>query len=147
MKRRSIAIGPGAASLILIVVTLSMSVLGMLTLISARNDRMLSERSAEITTAVYGLYDRAETALSELDAILSRAEAESENEEDYFSRIEAALPGEMTLSDGEIFWQEQDGNRILECAVRVGLPGSAPRVEWTVHQLVVEMEDFDGIWN
>ena len=43
MRRKSnVAFGPGAASLILIVVILSMSVLGMLALMNARNDARLS---------------------------------------------------------------------------------------------------------
>ena len=46
MNRKSrVSFGPGAASLILIVVILSMSVLGILALMNARNDIKLCERS------------------------------------------------------------------------------------------------------
>ena len=45
-KRSSISLGPGAASLILIFVALSMAVLAMLALMTARNDQKLSDRSA-----------------------------------------------------------------------------------------------------
>ena len=61
MKRKSsIALGPGAPSLILIFVTLAMSVLGMLSLMTARNDLKLSERSAEVVQAVFLLNERSE---------------------------------------------------------------------------------------
>ena len=43
MKRKSsLSLGPGASSLILIFVVLSMSILGMLSLLTARNDLNLS---------------------------------------------------------------------------------------------------------
>ena len=44
MNQREYRIGPGAASLMLLVVVLSMSVLGMLALMSARSDENLSLR-------------------------------------------------------------------------------------------------------
>lgn len=51
MNQREYRIGPGAASLMLLVVVLSMSVLGMLALMSARSDENLSLRSAEVAAA------------------------------------------------------------------------------------------------
>ena len=62
MRRKSnVSFGPGAASLILIVVILSMSVLGMLALMNARNDDRLSSRSIDVirhNLAVTGFMDR-----------------------------------------------------------------------------------------
>ena len=49
MNQREYRIGPGAASLMLLVVVLSMSVLGMLALMSARSDENLSLRSASFS--------------------------------------------------------------------------------------------------
>ena len=42
MKRREIHIGPGAPSLLLVVVVVGMSVLGLLALMSARSDAKLA---------------------------------------------------------------------------------------------------------
>ena len=54
MNRRStVSLGPGASSLILIFVVLALSVLGMLSLLTARNDLKFSERSAQVIEAVY----------------------------------------------------------------------------------------------
>ena len=47
-RKMNVSFGPGAASLILIVVILSMGVLGMLALMNARNDARLSERSTAV---------------------------------------------------------------------------------------------------
>ena len=61
MRRKSrVSFGPGAASLILIVVILSMSVLGMLALMNARNDSKLSSRSIAVVEAGYALNEQAE---------------------------------------------------------------------------------------
>lgn len=60
MNQREYRIGPGAASLMLLVVVLSMSVLGMLALMSARSDENLSLRSAEVARQVAELNVSAE---------------------------------------------------------------------------------------
>ena len=73
MRRKSnVSFGPGAASLILIVVILSMGVLGMLALMNARNDAQLSRSSIEVVAAGYALNDRAERSVAKLDAVLAR---------------------------------------------------------------------------
>ena len=48
MNQREYRIGPGAASLMLLVVVLSMSALGMLAMMSARSDESLSLRSQDV---------------------------------------------------------------------------------------------------
>ena len=53
MNRKSnVSLGPGASSLILIFVVLSMAVLGMLSLMTSQNDLRLSERNVQVTEAV-----------------------------------------------------------------------------------------------
>ena len=65
MNRRSrISFGPGAASLILIVVILSMSVLGILALMNARSDSRLSARSLQVVQAGYALHADAERQMA-----------------------------------------------------------------------------------
>ena len=71
MNQREYRIGPGAASLMLLVVVLSMSVLGMLALMSARSDENLSLRSAEVARQVAELNVSAERSLAELDDALA----------------------------------------------------------------------------
>ena len=77
MNKRKIALGPGAASLILIVVVLSLCMMAMLTQISARNDYNLCARSAEMVQRVYELNARSEQKLAELDALLAAGLPES----------------------------------------------------------------------
>ena len=68
MNKRKVALGPGAASLILIVVVLALCMMSMLTQISARNDYNLCSRSAEMVQRVYELNALSEQKLAELDA-------------------------------------------------------------------------------
>ena len=67
MNKRKVALGPGAASLILIVVVLSLAMLAMLMQISSRNDVSLASRSAEMTARVYDLNADAERKLTNLE--------------------------------------------------------------------------------
>ena len=136
MKKKSgISIGPGASSLILIFVALSLSVLGMLALMNGRNDQRLSGRSVQVIEAVYALNERAEEKRAALDAALCRAAAEGE---DYWTAVGEALPEDVEWEDGVISWTESDGFRSLECALSVQPLDSENRAVWIMHDLTAE---------
>ena len=87
-KRSNISFGPGAASLILIFVVLTLSALGMLSLMNARNDRALSVRSAGVLERVYALNAQAEKACATLDGMLWELQNSGElNEETYLGAL------------------------------------------------------------
>ncbi|NLD84085.1 MAG: hypothetical protein GX637_07965 [Clostridiales bacterium] len=114
MKRKSsLSLGPGASSLILIFVVLSMSILGMLSLLTARNDLNLSQRSAGAAEMVYRLRERAEERRAAVGRLLASGET-----------LEAAFRDDPQWAgltwDGEcLTWAETDGTRTLSCALRV----------------------------
>ena len=142
-KTSLISFGPGAASLILIVVILSMSVLGMLSLMSARADLNLTERSARVIEAVYELNTRAERRLASLDGIAVICGGRAQDDEDYLRLIGENLPIDMSMSEREISWTESDGLRELSCSVKVLPLNSGRRLEWTKHTLTAVTEE---IW-
>ncbi len=145
MREKSrISFGPGAASLILIVIILSMSVLGILSLMNSRNDLKLSQRSTSVIQAVYQLYDQAERDFASLDATVAKVGRAVDDKDEYLPVIEAALPDGMTLSGNTISWNKTDGFRTLDLAVEVLPLGNTPRIRWTVHRLTAVTED---IWN
>ena len=135
MSRRKIAAGPGASSLILIAVVLALSVLTVLTMISARNDEALSLRSEETQEEVYELFARGERSLAGLDAVLVKAGQDAEDMEEYLEEVQEDLPQGMTLREDQVFWTEKTENRALECAVQLLPPGGAERTRWTLHRL------------
>lgn len=150
MNRRRFQIGPGAASLILIIVVLSMSVLGVMALMNARSDVKLSDRSLSVTGEVYALNGAAEESLAGLDAVLAACAAEETDPAAYLARVEPRLPEGMTLDGDMVSWTEEGaGGRVLECAVQLTAPGDAARFAWVRHELVVDTEKmgFDEIWN
>lgn len=144
MNRKSaVSLGPGASSLILIFVVLAMTVLGMLSLMTARSDLKFSERSAEVIEADYRLFELAEERRAEAERILAECAGRAGSEEDYLAAAETALPIEMEIFDDEIIWTESDGSRMLDCALRI-LPLSntgKTRTEWIRHDLMAETED------
>ena len=145
MKRKSrVTFGPGAASLILIVVILSMSVLGMLALMNARNDNKLSDRSIDVVEAGYALNDRAERTLATLDGVLYTCTAVAGDDEAYMAAIRGLLPAGMLLDGRIISWSETDELRTLNCAVEVLPLGEGERFEWREHRLTAVTEE---IWN
>lgn len=134
MRRRELQLGPGAASLMMIAVVLSMSVLGMLSLMSARNDMSLARRSVEIAEEIAGLNERAENSLTALDAVLADC-ASAETDDEYMDLLAENLPEGMTIEDRTVYWMEKsETGRLLECAVGIEPAGSYPRAKWTLHR-------------
>ena len=146
MNKRKIALGPGAASLILIVVVLSLCMMAMLTQIGARNDYNLCTRSAEMVQRVYELNAQSERKLAELDALLVTARKDAGDMETYLTELEALLPEDMTLEEDRITWTEPLDNRNLECVVQVLPPEEKQRTKWISHKLVVEEPEEDWEW-
>lgn len=145
MNRKSrVSFGPGAASLILIVVILSMSVLGILALMNARNDIKLCERSVQVVQAGYELNAEAERKLASLDAIAALYAVKSEDDDDYATAVRAFLPADMSMDGREISWNVTDGLRTLECAVTLNPLGEKTRFSWVNHRLTAITED---AWN
>ncbi len=143
MNKRKVALGPGAASLILIIVVLSLCMMAMLTQISARNDYSLCARSAEMVQRVYELNTKSEKKLAELDTLLVTAQKDAADMTAYLARVEELLPEGMTLEEDRISWTEPLDNRNLECVVQLLPPGEKQRAKWISHKLVVDEPEDD----
>ena len=140
-KKSNISFGPGASSLILIFVVLSMSVLGMLSLMNSRNDIRLSQRSAEVVEAVYALNAQAEEKRAALDAILAEEAGKAADQSAYLAAVSARLPDGMTLTDRTVEWIETDGLRDLDCALELQMPGGTRRAVWVRYDLTSRTEE------
>ena len=146
MNKRKIALGPGAASLILIVVVLSLCMLAMLAQIGSRNDVSLSSRSAEMITRVYELRDQSERRMAELDTILARCQAEAQDKEGYLAKVAENLPEDMGLDEDVVSWSEPLDNRTMNCEVKILDPGETPRAKWITYKLKVDEPEEDWEW-
>ena len=136
MKKRHIAIGPGAASLILLVVVLAMTMLGAMALLNAREDMRLTRRSARVDEEIYALYARAERSLAALDAAVGQNA----------QGLAARLPEGMTLlEDGEtVAWTERERTRGLECEAKIRTENGGVSVTWRAQSLLSGVEE---IWD
>ena len=136
MNQKRFSIGPGAASLIMIIVVLSTSALGILALMNAQSDLNLSRRSITVAEEIYDLNERAENSLARLDGVLAGVAAQTETMEAYLAGAAGLLPEEMTLDGNLVTWEERsDDNRVLYCAVELADLGQTPRVVWKAHEL------------
>ena len=143
MNKRKIALGPGAASLILIVVVLSLCMLAMLAQIGARSDYHLASRSAEMITRVYELRDHSEHRMAELDTVLAHCGAEEQDREAFLAMVEENLPEGMTLDGNIVSWSEPLDNRTMNCEVEILDPGETPRARWITYKLKVDEPEDD----
>ena len=140
-KKSSVSLGPGASSLILIFVVLSLSVLGMLSLMSGRNDLRLSVRSAEVVEQVYQLNDRAEATRAELGELVHRCGENAGAIDDVLSAVKKALPEGVSLEGDTLVWQETDETRTLDCAVIVTFDEGQASTAWLKHDLTSSIGD------
>ena len=143
-RKSRVSFGPGAASLILIVVILSMSVLGILALMNARSDIKLSDRAVQVVQAGCELNVEAERRLASLDAIAALYAGKSEDDETYLTAVRAFLPSDMEMNDRAISWSVADERRTLDCAVELAPLGEGKRLKWVSHKLTATTED---TWN
>ena len=143
-RKSSISLGPGASSLILIFVVLAMAILGMLSLMTVRNDLKFSERSAVVIEGVYRLNETAEERRAAVEQILAEYAKDAGSEEAYLLAAAATLPEDLTIEENEIYWTESDGVRTLDCALRILPSDSVVRTEWIRHDLMTESE---GEWD
>ena len=146
MNKRKIALGPGAASLILIIVVLALCMMSMLNQISARSDYNLCTRSAEMVQRVYELNALSEQRLSELDAVLVEARKDAGGMDAYLEKVSASLPEDMTMEEDKVEWTEPLDNRHLECIVQLLPPEEKQRTKWISHKLVVDEPEEDWEW-
>ena len=147
MKRGSnIQLGPGAPSLILIFVALSLSALAMLSLMTARNDLKLGERSAQVTQSVYDLFDRAEEMRAQIREGLLTLPAGAP-----IGDVQDVLPEDAALTGDTVSFTLTDGRAELYCELRLGsegggFDGGAPYgIAWIRHELTAHTED--DLWN
>lgn len=102
-ERGQVRAGLGVPSMVLVLVVLCLSMLGVLSLISARNDAELAQRHAILTAAYDEAAASAQRALCDLDAQLCDAWRSSEDEAQY----DAACT-QVTLAGGfPVEWEEQ----------------------------------------
>lgn len=142
MKRRNFYIGPGAASLLLVIVVVSMSVLGLLALMSARSDEKLMQRNRDFVTAEYETSARAERSLAQLDGLLADCARAASTDAAYLAQVAQALPEGMEMSGRMVFWTEVSAlGRGLHCAVEIEELGAQPRFSWREHLFVAHGED------
>lgn len=109
MKKMRYRVGPGAASLLLIVVVLCLAVLGILTWTSARADLRLSQRDWEMVCSYYYADAGAQEMLSRVDEALARARLGAENWEDYLARVDEALPEGVSREGSQIVYSQEAG--------------------------------------
>ena len=149
MKKRKIALGPGASSLILIVVVLSMCMLAMLTMVSARNDESLSKRSVSMIENVYRLSSDTERELAALDAVLARCAGENTSDEAYLAAVEEDLPEGMEMDGNRVTWTDSLEDRYMECTVEIlGLSEAENgRFVWRTHRLTLESAEEEEDWD
>lgn len=133
MKKREFHIGPGAASLMLIAVVLSLSALCVLSLMSARSDLQLARRSTAVTEETARLNAASERSMAALDAVLLAC-ADAADDEEYLSRVAKSLPENMILEDRTVLWTETGDDCALECAAAIAPLGETPRANWTIHR-------------
>ncbi len=138
MNKRKIALGPGAASLILIVVMLSLCMLAMLAQIGSRNDLSLASRSAMMISRVYHLSANSERKLAELDTLLAKCQQETQDQAAYLELVAQNLPEGMEIEDKLISWTEPLDNRTMNCVVELADPGEMPRAKWVNYKLKVD---------
>lgn len=85
-------IGPGASTILMILIVMLMTILGVLALMSARSDQRMAERAKQFTQAYYEAQAECSLRISELDQeLLSLRKQAAGNAEVYAKLVKDAL--------------------------------------------------------
>ena len=135
MGRKELHIGPGAASLLLVAVVVSMGVLALMAMMDVRSDVRMTERSEQAVVAQYDASAKAERDLAQLDAVVAQALAGEHDEDASLDELlEDRLPEGMEIEDDIVSWDvEVSGTSVLHCAARVSEDTGVGRVTWVTH--------------
>ncbi|MBR3904416.1 MAG: hypothetical protein IKJ51_01730 [Clostridia bacterium] len=144
MNKRAFRLSPGAPSLVLIVVVLSMSIMGMLMFIRTQNDMRLSSRSVQVAGQDARLYVQAEETFAALDGMVLQCRLKAAGDEQLLELVAEALPEDMEMEGNVIFWQETDGGRIFWAGAQVQPVDSETRLTWHTRTLEAEVGE---TWN
>ena len=137
-------LSPGAPSLVLIVVVLSMSIMGMLMFIRTQNDQRLSDRSMRVAQADTLLAEQAEERFASLDNLAAICKNDVNDDEAWLLAVENALPMGMEMEERRICWQEEDHGRVLYVAVDLLPYEDELRLAWHTRTLYAEV---GNTWN
>lgn len=139
MRDKEYHVGPGAVSLLLVIVVVSLSVLGLLALISARGDYKLTERSAAFAVAENEASALSEKSVAELDGILCICMSQAEDNEAYLAAVKDALPEGYYMEENVISWEEcVSGGRTLSCEIEIMPLDGEQRFEWKTHMFLAQ---------
>ena len=95
--------GLGAASMVLILLVLCLALLGVLSMMTARNDLSMSRRDLELSVAYAQAADAAQQALMALDEAMTAVWRLSENEAQYLEGCMAL----QTAGEAELTWLDE----------------------------------------
>ena len=142
-------IGPGLASLLMIMVTLLIAALAILAMASATSDAALSQRSLETAQRYYRAAAQMQRELSTIDHRLLGARNEAAGSVDEYAQLirtikDDYLTGNGTDTDGESESVAQvlrvmipmDNDCFIEALLMIPLKLSGPRFAITSHKLV-----------
>ncbi|NLD60760.1 MAG: hypothetical protein GX647_14035 [Clostridiales bacterium] len=127
MSESKARIGPGASTVLMILVVLLMTMLGMLSLISARGDMAMSARTQQMSTEYYNAQTEFGLWISKLDnELLALRRAAGADAEEYAALVSGALAldvggeAEFTAPVGE--------TRVLHARVKILPPTETDRI-------------------
>lgn len=147
MERKDFHLGPGAASLILVAVVITMAVLGLLSVLNVRSDVNLTRRSTQLITAQYDASAQAEADLARLDAVLVSARAQAQDDGSFLSLLAENLPEDMSVDGDLVSWDiTVNDQSSLHCEVRVKNTAAADRLTWHCHAFVSSVGDVEMEW-
>jgi hypothetical protein len=134
-------IGPGMASLLMILVTLLMAALAILAMAGARSDAALSQRNLDTTQRYYQAAAQLQRALAEIDGRLLEARQAAAGDADAYERqvraMQADYPAEQAGDAGGLILRAAAPMRdefYLEALLRVPLRLTGPRFELFSHK-------------
>ena len=144
-KKTHVSVGIGTVSLLLVLALLSMSLLVVLSVLSAHNDAKLTERAVDIAKADQGLYAASEELRAALTEAANTAPVPEETFDQLYERLLPLLPEGAEAEEEGLSFVLTEGARMLKCTFRAENNEGAWKFTCTQRKLFAETEEEE--WN
>ena len=138
MSEKRFRVGIGIPSAVFLVLTLSLLILGILSLTNARNDLALTERTIEMTQGYYSAVAAAERSLSKFDAALYSGMS--------WNEAAVSVGAEISGSEASFYSDAGGGRELLTVVTSDGVNDIQVRYRILCRRLVTAKNDMETVY-
>ena len=146
-KKAHVSVGIGTVSLLLVLAVLSMALLVVLSVLSAQNDKGLTDRAVAVAVLDQGLYAEAEELRANLTDAVNGAALPEEEPEEVLTRLASLFPEGAETEGDSLSLTLNEGAQSLFIRLRLKKDSGLWQFTYSARKLYAATEEEFEEWN